>query len=194
MVYVVVPGSQPLVPVTFDFGDESDPGAPGRPAGYPIPAEAISQPRWIEGGFPGSQDQGNDQHMLIVDRDHRLLFETWQTRYDSRLGRWAAGSGAVFPLDTNARRPEGWTSADAAGLAILPGLIRSDEAFGTDPIRHAFRVTLHATTAPRHVFPPPHTACNACPADAPPMGTRLRLKQGTDVSGFPPYVQKMFQA
>jgi hypothetical protein len=193
MVYLVVPGSQPLVPVAFDFGDESDPGAPGRPGGYPIPPEAISQPRWIEGGFPGGQDQGGDQHMLIVDRDHRLLFETWQTRYDARLGRWEAGSGAVFPLDGNARRPEGWTSADAAGLAILPGLIRYDEAFGADPIRHAFRVTVHDTSA-RHVFPASHTACDRCPVDAPPMGTRLRLKPGTDISGFPPSIQKLFQA
>jgi hypothetical protein len=193
MVYVVVPGSQPLVPVTFDFADESDAGAPGRPAGYPIPPEAIIQPHWIEGGFPGDQDQGNDQHLLIVDRDHRLLFETWQTRYDTRLGRWEAGSGAVFPLQGNARRPEGWTSADAAGLAILPGLIRYDEVFGSDPIRHAFRVTVHDTSA-RHVFPASHTACNDCPANAPPMGTRLRLKPGTDLGGFPPYLQKLFQA
>ena len=192
MVYVVVPGSQPLRPVVFDYADESDPGAPGRPAGYPIPDAAITQPRWIEGGYPGNQDQGSDQHLLIVDRDHRLLYETWQTRYNSAAQRWEAGSGAVFPLASNARRPEGWTSADAAGLAVLPGLVRYDEAFGTDPIRHALRVTIHDTNG--HAFPASHTACNGCPASAPPLGARLRLKASVDLSRFPAYLQRIFQA
>jgi hypothetical protein len=193
MVYVVVSGTQPLVPVTFDYSDESDPGAPGRPPGYPIPPAAITQPRWIEGGYPGDQDQGQDQHMLIVDQDHRFLFETWQTRYDTALNRWEAGSGAVFDLDSNARRPEGWTSADAAGLAILPGLIRYDEAFGSAPIGHAFRVTIHDSNG-NYVFPASHGACNDCPANAPPMGTRLRLKANVDLSPYPPYLQAIFQA
>jgi hypothetical protein len=193
MVYFVVPGTQPLVPVTFDFSDESDPGAPGQPVGYPIPTQAITQPHWIEGGYPGNHDQGNDQHMLIVDRDHRLLFETWQTRYNTQRKRWEAGSGAVFDLDSNARRPEGWTSADAAGLAILPGLIRYDEAFGSEPIRHAFRVTVH-DTSDSHVFPASHTACNGCPSNAPPMGARLRLKVSVDLSSYPAEVARIFQA
>ena len=193
MVWVTVPGTQPLVPVVFDYDDESDPGAPGRPAGYPIPAEAIAQPRWIEGGYPGNEDQGSDQHLLIVDRDRNLLFETWQTRYDPDRHRWEAGSGAVFDLASNARRPEGWTSGDAAGLAILPGLVRYDEAFAGTPIRHAFRFTVR-DTRPAHVFPASHTACNSCPAQAPPMGARLRLKANKDISGYPAYVQRIFQA
>ena len=80
--------------------------------------------------------------MLIVDRDNRILYELYRAHWNAGLNRWEAGSGAVFPLTSNLRRPDGWTSADAAGLAILPGLVRYDEAFGTDPIRHAFRVTV----------------------------------------------------
>ena len=193
MVWVTVPGTQPLVPVVFDYDDESDAGAPGRPAGYPIPPAAIDQARWIEGGYPGNEDQGSDQHLLIVDRDRNLLFETWQTRYDPDRHRWEAGSGAVFDLASNARRPEGWTSGDAAGLAILPGLVRYDEAFAGTPIRHAFRFTVR-DTRPAHVFPASHTACNSCPSQAPPMGARLRLKANKDISGYPAYIQRIFQA
>jgi len=188
--YVSVPGTQPLVPVTFvEFGNESDAGAPGRPAGYPIPDAAKSQPHYIEGGYPGNADVGGDRHMLLVDRDHRILFELYHTHFNSSLNRWEAGSGAVFPL-TNARRPEGWTSADAAGLAILPGLVRADEVFGPDPIRHAFRFTVEATNS--HVFPASHDAGEAL--GALPMGARLRLKAGKDLSGYPPEVRKIFQA
>src|SRR5436190_1075128 len=171
MVWVTVPGTQPLVPVVFDYDDESDAGAPGRPAGYPIPPQAIDQARWIEGGYPGREDQGSDQHLLIVDRDHELLFETWQTRYNTDLDRWEAGSGAVFDLASNARRPEGWTSADAAGLAILPGLVRYEETAAGSPILHAFRFTVR-DTRPAHVFPASHTACNSCPSQAPASGGR----------------------
>ena len=87
--------------------------------------------------------------MLLVDRDRRILFELYATRWDAAASRWKADSGAVFLLDGNGRRPEGWTSADAAGLAILPGLVRYDEAFGPDPIRHAFRVTVAGDERPR---------------------------------------------
>jgi hypothetical protein len=190
MVYVTVPGDQPLEPVTFDYADESDPGAPGRPPGYPIPVEARTQPKWIEGGYPGSAGTAGDRHMLLVDRDHRLLFETWDTRFDSVSGRWEAGSGAVFPLDSNVRRPDGWTSADAAGLAILPGLVRYDEVFGPDPIRHAFRVTVRSTNG--KVWPASHRAGNT--AGALPMGARLRLKGSKEISGFPEPARKIFQA
>ncbi len=190
MVYVVVPGTQPLVPVTFvEYGSESDAGAPGRPPGYPIPAEARTQSKWIEGGQIGGGTSG-DRHMLLVDRDNRILYELYHTRWNAALSRWQAGSGAIFGLDSNARRPEGWTSADAAGLAILPGLVRYDEVFGPDPIRHAFRVTIHDTNG--HVFPASHTAGSA--AGAPPMGARLRLKAGVDISGQPAEAQKIFQA
>jgi hypothetical protein len=191
MIYLSVPGSQPLVPVTFvEFGDESDSGAPGRPAGYPIPPEAKTQPGYIEGGYPGNADASGDRHMLIVDRDHRFLFELYHTVWNGPANRWEAGSGAIFPLDSNARRPEGWTSADAAGLAILPGLVRYDEAFGSDPIRHAFRFTTRSTNG--HVFPASHTAGGT--NGAPPMGARLRLKAGKDLSGYPAPVRRIFQA
>ncbi len=190
MPYVVVPGSEPLEPVAFDYADESDPGAPGRPPGYPIPAEAISQPKWIEGGYPGNATVGGDKHMLIVDKDNRILFETWNTRFNNVTQSWEAGSGAVFPLDSNQRRPDTWTSADAAGLAILPGLIRYDEVSGSGPIRHAFRFTVRATNG--YVFPASHRAGST--AGAPPMGTRLRLKAAKDISGYSADVQKIFQA
>ncbi|HEY2294544.1 MAG TPA: hypothetical protein VGM86_27915 [Thermoanaerobaculia bacterium] len=191
MVYVVVPGTQPLVPVTFvEYGGESDAGAPGRPAGYPIPDEAKSQAKWIEGGYPGNASPGGDRHMLIVDRDHRILFELYHARWNTARSRWEAGSGAVFPLSSDLRRPEGWTSADAAGLAILPGLARYDEAFGSDPIRHAFRFTVDESNG--HVFPASHDAGGT--NGALPMGARLRLKATKDISGYPPEVRKIFQA
>jgi hypothetical protein len=181
--YVVVPGSQPLVPVTFvEFGDESDAGAPGRPPGYPIPEEAKSQPHYLEGGFPANAGASGDRHLLLVDRDHRLLFELYHARWNGAQSRWEAGSGAVFPLDSNLRRPEGWTSADAAGLAILPGLVRYDEAAAADPIRHAFRMTVEETNG--HVFPASHTAGSH--AGALPLGARLRLKASKDLSSYPP--------
>jgi hypothetical protein len=191
MVYISVPGTQPLVPVTFvEYGDESDAGAPGRPAGYPIPDEAKSQAKWMEGGFPGNANPGGDRHMLIVDRDHRSLFELYHAHWNTARSRWEAGSGAVFPLSSNLRRPEGWTSADAAGLAILPGLVRYDEVFGSDPIRHAFRFTVDESNG--HVFPASHDAGGS--NGALPMGARLRLKATKDISGYPPEVRKIFQA
>ncbi|MEA2691376.1 MAG: hypothetical protein QOJ16_763, partial [Acidobacteriota bacterium] len=191
MVYVSVPGSQPVEPVTFvEFGDQSDPGAPGRAPGYPIPVEARTEGKWIEGGDPGGGASG-DHHMLIVDRDNRILYELYHTHWNPALARWEAGSGAIFSLDSDARRPDTWTSADAAGLAILPGLIRYDEAFGPNPIRHAFRFTVRDTNG--YVFPASHEAGSR--AGAPPMGTRLRLKAGTVISPtLPAYVQKIFQA
>ncbi|MGE5718019.1 MAG: hypothetical protein ACM369_15335 [Acidobacteriota bacterium] len=200
MPYIVVPGTQPLEPIAFDYASESDTGAPGRPAGYPIPVEAKTQPHWIEGGYPGNCDSSyagspcrGDKHMLIVDSGHRFLFETWNTRClpaGSASCAWRAGSGAVFSLDSDARRPEGWTSADAAGLAILPGLVRYDEATGTAPIQHAFRVTLRDSNG--YVYPASHVAGSN--PNAPPLGTRLRLKASKDLSTFPAIARKMFQA
>jgi hypothetical protein len=186
--YATVPGNQPLVPVDFYYPEESDPGAPGRPAGYPIPEEAKTQPRWLEGGYPGAADPGGDRHLLLVDRDQRLLFELYDLHWDG--ARWTGGSGAVWPLDSNRRRPEGWTSADAAGLAILPGLVRYDEAYSGDPIRHAFRVTVRATNG--YVFPASHEAGGT--SGALPMGARLRLKAARDLSGFAPPLRRIFQA
>jgi len=191
MPYVSVPGTQPLLPVTFvEFGDESDAGAPGRPPGYPIPEQAKQGVHWIEGGYAGSADVGGDRHLLIVDRDRRILYELYHVRWNALASRWEAGSGAVWPLDVNRRRPDGWTSADAAGLAILPGLVRYDEAFGTQPIRHAFRFTVRSTNG--YVYPASHRAGST--GGAPPMGTRLRLKAGVDLTGYPPEVRRIFQA
>lgn len=119
--------------------------------------------------------------MLIVDRDHRLLFELYHTHWNAALARWEAGSGAVYPLDSNLRRPDGWTSADAAGLAILPGLVRYDEAFGTAPIQHAFRFTVEASN--HYVFPASHDAGGT--TGALPMGACLRLKASKDLSSYP---------
>ena len=126
--------------------------------------------------------------MLIVDRDQRLLFELYDLLWTG--SQWTAGSGAVWPLDASRRRPDGWTSADAAGLEILPGLVRWDEAYGPEPIRHAFRVTTRATNG--YVFPASHRAGDT--AGAPPMGARLRLKAGKEISGFAEPVRKIFQA
>ncbi len=188
--YVGVAGSQPLLPVTFvSYPSESDPGAPGFPPGYPIPDEARTLPNYIEGGVAGGGPSG-DRHLLIIDRDNWLLFETWATRWNATLSRWDAGSGAVWNLATNDRRPDGWTSADAAGLAVFPGLVKRDEAYGAGPIRHAFRFTTRDTDG--YVWPASHEAGSA--AGAPPMGTRLRMKASKNISGYAPPLQKIFQA
>jgi hypothetical protein len=191
MPYVVVGGDQPKLAVQFDYDDESD--GVNHETGqsypfYPIPEQAITGPYWIEGGPPGNAGIDGDRHMLIVDRDHRHLYELYSLRWTG--SRWEAGSGAFFDLNTNARRPEGWTSADAAGLAILPGLVRYDEAFGPDEIRHAFRVTVHGVNS--YVWPASHRA-NTNSA-GPPLGARLRLKASTNISGHPAYVQRIFRA
>ncbi len=189
--YVGVGANQALQPVTFTlYGPQSDAGAPGRPPGYPIPDQAKTVANYIEGGIAGGGSSG-DRHLLVIDRARGLLFETWATRWRTTSpAHWEAGSGAVFNLATNARRMDGWTSADAAGLAIFPGLVRADEVFGPNPIRHAFRFTTRATHG--YVFPASHEAGTT--AGAPPMGTRLRLKAGKDLSGYPPQIQKVFQA
>lgn len=188
--YAGVGGNQTLVPVTFTlYGNQSDAGAPGRPPGYPIPDVARTQAGYIEGDVAGGGTSG-DRHLLLVDRDHGLLFETWATHWNAAAARWEAGSGATFTLATNARRTDGWTSADAAGLAIFPGLVRHDEIAAAGPITHAFRVTVRATNG--HVWPASHDAGNT--AGAPPMGARLRLKAAVDLSAYPADVRKIFQA
>lgn len=188
--YVTVGGNQPRVVIgPFQYADESDPGAPGASAGYPIPDEARTSPNYIEGGTPGGGADG-DRHLLVVDRDRWLLFETFATRWNGSFNRWEAGSGAVFDMSSNARRPEGWTSADAAGLAILPGLVRYDEVYGGGTIRHAIRFTARATNG--YVWPASHAAGRT--AGAPPFGTRLRLKASVDLSRFSPPMRKIFEA
>ena len=186
--YVVVSADQARVPVTFDYADESDTGLPGL-AGYPIPEEAKMAPNYIEGGVAGGGSSG-DRHLLVIDRDRWVLYETFATMWNGTLNRWEAGSGAIFNLATNARRPEGWTSADAAGLAIFPGLVRYDEVFGSGEINHAFRVTTRGTNG--YVWPASHRAGSN--TSAPPLGARLRLKTGKDISGFAPEIQRIFRA
>jgi len=174
--YAVVPGSQPPVNVSFDYDDESDPGP------YPVPPDPP-----IEGG---PQSDG-DRHVLLVDSGHCILYELYAA-YPQPDGSWHAGSGAVFDLRANALRPATWTSADAAGLPILPGLVRYDEvAAGT--IRHALRFTV-AHTRDEFVWPARHQASNSANAAYPPMGQRFRLKAGFDVSGFPKNVQVILVA
>jgi len=191
MPYVVVRSSQPKRAVEFDYAGESD--GVDHSTGlsfpfYPVPDEAITQPHWIEGGQPGQENPGGDRHMLIVDSDNRYLYELYALRWDG--SRWTAGSGAFFDMKTNNRRPDGWTSTDAAGLAILPGLVRHDEVYGTGEIGHAFRVTVRATNG--YVYPASHRAGST--AGALPMGARLRLKASKDISGFPPEVQRIFRS
>jgi hypothetical protein len=191
MPYIVVNASQTKRGVVFDYADESDGVDHGTGLSYPfypIPDEAITQPHWIEGGYPGNENVGGDRHMLIVDSDNKYLYELFSVRYSG--GQWFAGSGAFFDLNVNGRRPDGWTSADAAGLAILPGLVRYDEVYGPDEIRHAFRFTVRATNG--YVWPASHRAGST--AGALPMGARLRLKASKDLSAFDPFMQKIFRA
>jgi len=169
--YNVAPGTQPTVEITFDYAAESDPGP------YPIPPDAE-----IEGGASSS----GDRHVLVLDSDSCILYETWST-YPHQDGSWAAGSGAVFDLRSNDLRTDGWTSADAAGLPILPGLVRYDEVAGGE-IAHAIRFTAPSTRR-AYVWPARHYASSLTGLSYPPMGQRFRLKTDFDVSGFSPEVQ-----
>jgi uncharacterized repeat protein (TIGR01451 family) len=189
MPYIVVNGTQPKKQVTFVlYGSESD--GVGVPF-YPIPDEAITTPHWIEGGEPGNQDPGGDRHMLIVDLDNKLLYELYNAHYNTAMARWEAGSGAFWDMKTNNRRPDTWTSADAAGLAIFPGLVRYDEAYlEPGPIKHAFRVTVRASNG--YVYPGSHSAGSN--GSALPMGARLRLKSTKTVSDPDTGVQRIVQA
>jgi hypothetical protein len=186
--YILVDGNQPKKTVDFVLYPEQSDGV-GQ-AFYPIPDQAISTQAWIESGPPGTVDlrDDEDRHMLIVDTTHNYLYELYNVWYNGT--NWEAGSGAFFDMNTNNRRPEEWTSADAAGLAILPGLVRYDEVFGPDEIRHAFRVTVHDTNG--YVYPASHVAGST--AGALPMGTRLRLKPGKNISGYSAQIQKIFRA
>ncbi len=185
--YAVVGGAQTKQAVTFDYADESDgvDHTTGQSVPfYPIPGQAITQPHWIEGGAPGDIDQRNqsDRHLLVIDCTRRQLYELYNVYYDPTQAQWHAGSGAFFDMSRNDRRPDTWTSADAAGLAIFPGLVRYDDAANPAiaDIGHAFRVTLRASNG--YVFPASHAAGTT--AGALPMGARLRLK--TSVNGVDP--------
>ena len=174
--YVVVGGDQPRVPVRFEYADESDPGP------YPIPPDAP-----IEGGAASD----GDRHVLVVDRDARRLYELFAAYPDG--DGWRAGSGAIFDLTSNALRPAGWTSADAAGLPILPGLARYDEAASAEGIRHALRFTARRTRR-AYVSPARHFASSSTDPALPPMGMRVRLKANVDISTYPAEVRVILTA
>jgi len=202
MPYAIVNGSQPKQAVTFDYWDESDGVDMATGQGipfYPIPSQAATQQHWVEGGAAGNVDQRTqgDRHLFVIDCTNRYLYELYNVYFNSSQAKWYAGSGAFFDLNANNRRPDGWTSADAAGLAIFPGLVRYDEAWNgaIADIGHAFRVTVRATNG--YVYPASHRAGST--AGALPMGARLRLK--TSVNGLDPAlrtsdpnVRKIFRA
>ncbi len=165
--FVSVPGSQPMAAIHYtNYGDESDPGP------FPIPADAP-----VEGG----SGSGGDRHVLVVDDDHGLLFELFRA-FLQPDGSWNAESGARYDLKSNALRPAGWTSADAAGLPIFPGLVRYDEV-ATGEITHAIRFTAPRTRR-SYVWPARHFASSSDDPGLPPMGQRFRLKAGVDISGY----------
>jgi hypothetical protein len=174
--YITVPGDQAGVSVSFTYDDESDPGP------YPIPPDAP-----IEGG----PDSNGDRHVLILERDNCILYELFYA-WPQPDGSWTAGSGAIFDLKSHTLRPADWTSADAAGLSILPGLVRYDEVAGGE-IRHALRFTAPQTRR-AYVWPARHFASPLTGLQYPPMGQRFRLKADFDISGFSPEVQVVLQA
>jgi hypothetical protein len=175
--FVVVGDNQPQVPIWFYYSTESDPGP------YPIPPNAP-----VEGGKLST----GDRHVLVVDTDNCILYEAYKCFPLSGSRRWLAGSGAVFDLTSNDLRPAGWTSADAAGLPIFPGLCRYEEVAAGE-IRHALRMTVSQTRRD-FVWPARHFASSSTDADLPPMGQRFRLKADYDITGFPPQVQVILTA
>jgi hypothetical protein len=175
--YVIVDGNQSLVPIHLGaYAGDSDSGP------MPVPANAP-----VEGGSSST----GDRHVLVLDNANCFLYELYNASPGSG-GSWSADSTAVWDLLSNEQRPYTWTSADAAGLPIFPGLIRYDEAAAGN-IKHAFRFTLPHTRA---AFIPPasHWAANTSDASAPPMGMRLRLKASYDISGFSAQMQAILTA
>jgi hypothetical protein len=140
---------------------------------YPVPRNAP-----IEGGA----NSAGDRHVLIVDRDNWKLYEMFSA-FPNSDGSWRAASGAIFDLKSNALRPEGWTSTDAAGLPIFPGLVRYDEVFEQREIRHALRFTVKKSRR-AYVYPARHYASSDMDANLPPMGMRVRLKASFDMTQF----------
>jgi len=174
---VSVPGNQAPVAITFtDAGEESDPGP------YPIPLDAP-----IEGGSCGT----GDRHVIVVQAETCTLYELYDASPQPD-GSWQAASGARFDLTTDALRPEGWTSADAAGLPILPGLVRYEE-IESGVIPHALRFTAERTQQ-AYVWPARHQAGATSDPNVPPMGQRFRLKPDVDITGHSPTNQIILQA
>ncbi len=174
--FITVPGTQAKVDIEFLWADESDPGP------YPIPPDAP-----IEGGA----DADGDRHVLVLDRDHCRLYELYRA-FPMADGSWQADSGAVYDLSANTLRPDGWTSADAAGLPVLPGLVRYDEV-ASGEITHALRFTAPQTRR-ACVWPARHYASSLTGSQYPPMGQRFRLRADYDVSGFSSPVQVILRA
>ena len=166
--YVTVPRDQRKVEVRFQYADESDPGP------YPIPRDVP-----IEGG----RNSDGDRHVIVVDRGRCKLYELFAAYPVDGGERWRAGSGAIWSLESNRLRPEGWTSADAAGLPILPGLARYYEVRRGE-INHALRFTVSRTRR-AYIYPARHFASDLTDRNLPAMGQRLRLKRSYDISGFP---------
>ncbi|HEY6391024.1 MAG TPA: hypothetical protein VIX89_07090, partial [Bryobacteraceae bacterium] len=174
--FITVPGSQAKVATTFQYSDESDPGP------YPVPANAP-----IEGG----SNSNGDRHVLIVDRDNCILYELYAA-YPQPDGSWTAGSGAIFNLKANNLRPSTWTSADAAGLPIFPGLARYDEV-AAGAIQHALRFTA-PNTQKAFIWPARHQASSITDTNYPPMGQRFRLKASFNMSSYAADVQVLLRA
>lgn len=172
--YTVIPPGQAKVPMSFDEPGESDPGP------YPIPPAA-------------PVEAGSDAHVLVVDPGNARIWEIGNAQRQSNGASWHAYSGAVFDTSSNALRPDYWTSADAAGLPIFPGLVRYDEVVTHGAIHHALRFTVQNT---RHAFvhPATHWASSYTGADRPPMGMRVRLKASVNITGYPAPVQVILQA
>src|ERR1041384_6297070 len=194
--YIVVSGTQTRVPINFTaYGDESDPGP------YPVPADAP-----IEGGANAT----GDRHVLVIDRDNWKLYELYSAFPVNGGTSWNAACGAAFDLNSNALRPAGWASADAAGLPIFPGLVRYDEVFEQRAITHALRFTAQRTrrayVAPARPFassvrkrrayvaPARHFASSDTSPNRPPMGMRVRLKASFDLTPFSPNMQVILRA
>jgi hypothetical protein len=172
----VVGRKQKKVRVAFEYADESDRGP------YPIPSNVK-----IEGG----RRSDGDRHALILDRDACRLYELFAL-YPTARGGWRAGSGAIWSLRSNRLRPAGWTSADAAGLQILPGLARYDEV-KRGRIDHALRFTVRRSRR-AYVYPARHYASDSTDANLPPMGLRLRLKKSYPTAGFPRQARIVLEA
>jgi hypothetical protein len=173
--YTIVPGTQPKVAIGFDYAGESDPGP------YPIPDDVA-----IEGGAGAT----GDRHALILDTSTCYLYEIFAL--SGGPGAWHGGSGAIWHLREDWTRPAGWTSADAAGLPILPGLVRYDEVAAGE-IRHALRFTVVHSQA-GYVAPASHLASTLTDPNLPPMGLRVRLKASVDISGYPASARVLLQA
>lgn len=164
----IVPSTQKKVPVTFYYASQSDKGP------YPVPPNAE-----IEGGKHAS----GDRHVLVLQQGVCKLYEMWDA-YPVQGGKsWKAGSGAIFHLNSNKLRPNGWTSADAAGLPIMPALIKCDEVNKDKVINHALRVTFNETQM-GYIHPATHYASNSRDPSLPPMGLRFRMKASYDTSSL----------